>query len=1260
MPVPSRKPETAFGGPEGKRLRPVQTEEEGMAVAFEILAIASPSRAETANQRTATRSLDSLHGGAAAAFQDQGRDANHDAVKDVLDFQHSTTATGASREDHTSTPAQGQAVFEGFYSSTSTAANINTPFPLVVPIPIAAEQEPLPDDLEGLLDDLPEGEEVEALIREPHHTSTACASSDKMVSSKAKDLRSTATGDGNHDLAVDARSAKKRKRSTSAERKRRQQFLRREALDETRIPLAEGDELTVFGESDLSYQNLDGVVGADSDGTASGAAAVKTTTDKEKVVEASVRESSKDSEKENEMQRPSEDASAATASSSIKDTPTVLAASCSSSSASGVSGHNDVAATKNDISSTDSTTSTGSNSSSTSPKQSDEDTATTEEGTSTSSKKKEAQSSPQAKVSSTSSASSSSSSTGEQKKQEQEDDDGVAEEKKVEKESSSLREENAETGDAAKPSTTITFKKVEELLSKEGNAFRAPKEVYERGKKCRDFVDSMLKRCLAVVGRPYQMQVHSVALGPERDIIRLLKYAHHIVSDQPMFLELEAPINVIGDIHGQYGDLLQHFEQNGFPPKSNYLLLGDYVDRGQQSLETMCLLLCYKIKYPENFFILRGNHECTHISRLYGFHDECKRKYSVKLWKEFTQFFNWLPIAATVGGRIFCAHGGLSTEFFTQRDDVCVNNPDSEAEDSEEDDEELLELSRKNDELVCESATAAEMSAMLRSARAEDDEPVFLPVWPTSPISSDSGSSASAGSNASNNSAASNSVSSNGTGPGDSPSAASPSGKEGEPKEGGRASSSSRKSSKKRTKKKRSPKQQLVDHINELLASTEGEEGKKDTTAGSSAEDKSSGSSSSSASVSKDEDAPIASDDEAKDLPLPEGWIAMASEVLPGHTFYRNEKTGQVSVKHPALPKKDEGSSSSSASSSDSTKDSEAAPQDATTSSAAAATTAAPARGAEASSSSSAASPISSAVAVPVSPAPSSSSSTVADSYSGCLVNRGENLSEQRIANAIKSRLRKKEITIEEARALVERLRDERGLVLETGLEQILDDPTSPSTSSTSGKKKNLSATFSPNTSIDLDKTSPSSSSSSSKQASLEQYVPSPRNALSKVMRTKLPNRPCEIPEYGLMCDVLWSDPSPAVPYWGSNERGVSFCFGASVVDSFCKKFGIDLVCRAHQCVESGYWFFARKKLVTIFSAPDYCGEMDNNGAVLRVDKSLSCKFEVITSSQRRKLIRDGLQMNRRANLDKLVKTGELEWIHNEEKQAGNRKKRRT
>uniref|UniRef100_A0A1A9Z2H1 protein-serine/threonine phosphatase n=1 Tax=Glossina pallidipes TaxID=7398 RepID=A0A1A9Z2H1_GLOPL len=174
-------------------------------------------------------------------------------------------------------------------------------------------------------------------------------------------------------------------------------------------------------------------------------------------------------------------------------------------------------------------------------------------------------------------------------------------------------------------------------------------------------IDTIISRLLEVRGARSGKNMQLL----ESEIRGLCLKSREIFLSQPILLELEAPLKICGDIHGQYYDLLRLFEYGGFPPESNYFLLGDYVDRGKQSLETICLLLPYKIKYSENVFLLRDNHECASINRIYGFYDECKRRYTVKLWKTFTDCFNCLPVAAIVDEKIFCCHGGLSPDLIS-------------------------------------------------------------------------------------------------------------------------------------------------------------------------------------------------------------------------------------------------------------------------------------------------------------------------------------------------------------------------------------------------------------------------------------------------------------------------------------------------------------------------------------------------------------------------------------------------------------------
>ncbi|GJD02974.1 serine/threonine-protein phosphatase [Colletotrichum higginsianum] len=170
-------------------------------------------------------------------------------------------------------------------------------------------------------------------------------------------------------------------------------------------------------------------------------------------------------------------------------------------------------------------------------------------------------------------------------------------------------------------------------------------------------LDDFIKRLLDA---GYAGKVTKSVCLKNAEIVAICQRAREVFLSQPALLELDAPVKIVGDVHGQYTDILRMFEMCGFPPSSNYLCLGDYVDRGKQSLETILLLLCYKLKFPENFFLLRGNHECANVTRVYGFYDECKRRCNVKIWKTFIDCFNTLPIAAIVAGKIFCVHGGLS------------------------------------------------------------------------------------------------------------------------------------------------------------------------------------------------------------------------------------------------------------------------------------------------------------------------------------------------------------------------------------------------------------------------------------------------------------------------------------------------------------------------------------------------------------------------------------------------------------------------
>jgi len=150
---------------------------------------------------------------------------------------------------------------------------------------------------------------------------------------------------------------------------------------------------------------------------------------------------------------------------------------------------------------------------------------------------------------------------------------------------------------------------------------------------------------------------------PPNVIMAIGNKTYDILQREPTLLKLRAPMYVVGDIHGQYEDLLRIFHLTGLPPQHNFLFLGDYVDRGNNSIEALALLFCLKIKFPDNVFMIRGNHECESVNKNYGFYQECQERYNSQgkdVWKNLNRTMANLPLASLIDEKIFCVHGGLS------------------------------------------------------------------------------------------------------------------------------------------------------------------------------------------------------------------------------------------------------------------------------------------------------------------------------------------------------------------------------------------------------------------------------------------------------------------------------------------------------------------------------------------------------------------------------------------------------------------------
>ncbi|KAK8891551.1 hypothetical protein M9Y10_028764 [Tritrichomonas musculus] len=159
----------------------------------------------------------------------------------------------------------------------------------------------------------------------------------------------------------------------------------------------------------------------------------------------------------------------------------------------------------------------------------------------------------------------------------------------------------------------------------------------------------------------------------DETIIKIIKTAQKILQSESSLLELHGNFTVVGDIHGNIDDLLRIFERRGYPPTTNYLFLGDYVDRGAHSPEVIILLLCLKILYPTSLYMIRGNHECESVTSVYGFKRDCSRRFGPsmysdynipgianKVYRKFMKCFMHLPYAAVINDAYFCVHGGIS------------------------------------------------------------------------------------------------------------------------------------------------------------------------------------------------------------------------------------------------------------------------------------------------------------------------------------------------------------------------------------------------------------------------------------------------------------------------------------------------------------------------------------------------------------------------------------------------------------------------
>lgn len=212
---------------------------------------------------------------------------------------------------------------------------------------------------------------------------------------------------------------------------------------------------------------------------------------------------------------------------------------------------------------------------------------------------------------------------------------------------------------------------VKECLMEESNIQPVSTPVTVAGDIHGQFYD-LLELFKVAGGMPGEKNVQPPTTTPTGTCFRRMRPFIHTRTSNP---------NEVEDLRMRYGERINNSSDNdntyvaqpeatenvtSVDVDQNFIFLGDFVDRGYFSLETLTLLMCLKAMYPDKITLVRGNHESRQITQVYGFYAECQQKYgNASVWKSCCQVFDFLVLAAIIDGEVLCVHGGLSPEIRT-------------------------------------------------------------------------------------------------------------------------------------------------------------------------------------------------------------------------------------------------------------------------------------------------------------------------------------------------------------------------------------------------------------------------------------------------------------------------------------------------------------------------------------------------------------------------------------------------------------------